>query len=84
MVTLIVRDSSGATGTAQLEIAVDSAGPNTGGDGLGTGDTDQTDPGADGDATGACGLGCGPMGAVQMLAMLLGIVGMKLGRRRRR
>ncbi|MCH8963336.1 MAG: PKD domain-containing protein [Planctomycetes bacterium] len=82
-VTLTVRDASGATGTALLQITV--------GEGIltndptGIGSVDGGGDIGDGQAEpGMCGLGCGPMGAAQLLLMLLGMMSMKYTLRRRR
>jgi len=82
-VSLTVRDTSGATGDFDVEITVDPSATDLGGGGITPGDGGPGD-GPDGQADpAACGLACGPTGAVQMLLMLLGMIGMRCTFRRR-
>ncbi len=82
-ITLTVRDTSGATGSALLGITVGQGALTNDGTGIGPVDDDGTvGPGQT--DVGTCGLGCGPMGAAQLLLMLLGMMSMKYTLRRRR
>lgn len=80
-VLLTVRDTSGATGDFEVEITVELADGMTP-DGLpdvnGTPDGEPPFIGPE-----ACGLACGATGAVQMLLMLLGMIGMRCTFRRK-
>ena len=81
-ITLTVRDASGATGSALLGITVGQGALTNDPDGLGdVGDVNVGEPPTE---PGTCGLGCGPMGAAQLLLMLLGMMSMKYTLRRRR
>ena len=83
-ITLTVRDASGATGSALLVTVVGQGALTNDPTGIGTGDGDDTDGLGPGQTdVGTCGLGCGPMGAAQLLLMLLGMMSMKYTLRRR-
>ncbi|MCG3138407.1 MAG: hypothetical protein HJJLKODD_02271 [Phycisphaerae bacterium] len=82
-VVTLSADDGGAVGTATVTIEVSSPlTPPGGGGGLGN-DNTVTQPNPD-DANGACGAGCGPMGAGQLLATLIGLLGVRMNFRRRR
>ncbi|MCH8879355.1 MAG: PKD domain-containing protein [Planctomycetes bacterium] len=83
-ITLTVRDTSGATGSALLGIIVGEGATSNDGTGIGPVDGGDTGDGGSQAEPGTCGLGCGPMGAVQLLLMLLGVMSMKYTLRRRR